>query len=179
MIQHRFGKLFFILISLFLSLSVNAQKEINYRIGHDEICYEVDEFKIKCGDFNLTSTITSKQYNITDNGGADVINSFRKATHPGDHPFLKKLAKKLGYTEAEGNESLFSWGNLDQKTKNKILEKYSNIANTPKLKEKLSSYLNVCIDYWNHPKAIHDNRKTEPTISETSALCTAHSGILQ
>lgn len=170
--------------SLFLTLiicNVNAQDSKPYRPNHNETCFEIPGYKIACGDFKLASTLLAKKYDSA-SAGKDVLASFSVETHPGDHPFLNRLAKKLGYIDSDQksltNNSVFTWKNLNSETKRTIVEKFSNIETTPEIKALLPNYLNNCIDYWTDPSAKYDERTELPTLAEVSALCVADSGIL-
>lgn len=164
-----------------VSLPALASEIKQYRPPHSEICFEFSEFKIECGDFRISSTMLSKKYRMV-SAGADVMSSFSPKTHPGDHPFLNRLASRLGYVdfapESITNEPLNEWANITPQDKKELINRYSSIAKTDEIKEVLSSYLELCINYWAHPNATHDEREQAPTLAEVSALCIADSGVL-
>lgn len=165
-----------------LTFNVSAQDSPAYKPQHNEICYTVKEYKIECGNFNFNSTILSKKYKINDIG-SDTAASFSLKTHPGDHAFLKKLAKNLGYIDANKNpqvhDSLFTWNSLNTDTRRKVLTQLSSVGSSEELKKNLFAYINVCLDYWSDPKATHDKRKDAPIIAEAAAMCIADSSILK
>lgn len=177
-----FGKNRFLVLMLLIVTTFNcyAEEEVFYRSSHAEICFKIEDYEIPCGNFVLASKISTKKYKSIINSGQDVMNSFSAGTHPGDHPSLKRLAKWLGYTNylPLAEESLFSWSDLELNKKTDLLEKYSNVANTEEARKIIYKYLNVCISYWAHEDAMHDNRLEDPTLSETSALCLADSGAI-
>lgn len=164
-----------------IACSANAGEGKPYRPAHNETCFEIPGYKITCGDFKSASTLLAKKYD-TVSAGDDVMASFSVATHPGDHPFLNRLAKKLGYIdsapESLTNQSVFTWKDLSSEIKRGIVEKYSDIETTPEAKALLPNYINSCINYWVAPNAKHDKRTELPTIAEVSALCIADSGVL-
>ena len=167
--------------SMFFCIQANAEELKPYRQAHNETCYEIKEHKIPCGNFRIASTLLSNKYKYMQTG-KDVADSFSPSTHPGDHPFLKRLAVKLGYVDvvldSQMNNPISIWPSLSDEQKNRLLYKYSSIATTPELNRILHSYINMCLSYWSHPEAEHDKRMQLPTLSEVSALCIADSGVL-
>ena len=163
-------------------LSLSHAGEIKqYRPPHSEICFEVGKYKIECGNFQLSSTLLSKKYRAVSTG-TDVMSSFSAKTHPGDHPFLKRLANRLDYVDEDPNSITNApyndWEHLNPKTQNDLIDRYSSIATTEEAKKKLANYLGLCINYWVNPNATYDKRLQAPTLAEVSALCVADSGIL-
>ncbi|BES73106.1 hypothetical protein RE428_41240 [Marinobacter nanhaiticus D15-8W] len=172
-----------LIVGSFLALTkAFSEESYIYRPAHGETCYEIKEHKIECGRFNASSIILSKKYGVIANG-ADVRASFSAGTHPGDYPFLRRLAIRLGYVDfvdldSYTNKTAFLWEEYDLDFKNKIIDRYSMIANTPEMKRNLSEYLRACIDYWVDPNATYNERSEDPTLAEVAALCVADSGVL-
>jgi hypothetical protein len=177
----------YVLCVLFITslIIVNSHAEdkekIFYRSAHTEVCFEVGEHKVQCGNFVLASKISTKKYTALINTGADVMASFSAKTHPGDHAVLQRLAKYLGYITylPLANTSIFNWDGLTSQEKGSLLTKYSSVGNTKESQNILYNYLDVCINYWASPDAIHDRRLDAPTLAQVSALCIADSGALQ
>jgi hypothetical protein len=171
------------LIFIFLTLIIfksYAEDEVFYRSPHAETCFKIEDYEIPCGNFVLAGKISTKKYKSISNTGQDVLDSFSASTHPGDHPNLRRLAKWLGYTNylPLAEKSIFSWSDLEADQKTNLLKKYSSVANTEEARKIIYKYLNVCISYWAHEDAMHDDRKEDPTLSEVSALCLADSGAI-
>ncbi len=181
MIYNKTNNLIAYLFFTMIVCNANAQESKPYRPDHNETCFEIPGYKIECGDFKLASTLLAKKYDSV-SASEDVLASFSVETHPGDHPFLNRLAKKLGHIDADPksltNKSVFTWKELNSEAKRDIVEKFSNIATAPENKALLPNYLINCIDYWTNPNARHDERTEPPTLAEVSALCVADSGIL-
>lgn len=171
----------FLTLLLTLSFPASANEIKQYRLPHSEICFEVGEFKIECGNFRISSTILSKKYR-TISEGADVLSSFSAKTHPGDHAFLNRLATRLGYIDSDPksitNKPINEWAKIPSSDQTTLIDRYSSIATTDELKKALITYLNLCINYWAHPDATHDKRERAPMLAEVSALCIADSGVL-
>ena len=88
----------------------------------------------------------------------------------------------LGYVDDNANavskSDITSWTNIDNGTKTELLDRYGAIATTDEYRKILSSYIGTCLDYWSHSDAQYDDRDEPPTLAEVSALCIAHSGVL-
>lgn len=182
MIHNKTNNLFAYLFFTLIAYNANAQESKPYRPAHNETCFEIPGYKIECGDFKLASTLLAKKYDSV-SASEDVLASFSVETHPGDHPFLNRLAKKLEYIDADpnslSNKSVFTWKELNSEAKRAIVEKYSNISTTPEIKALTPNYFINCIDYWTNPNARHDEHIEPPTLAQVSALCVADSGVLK
>jgi len=182
MISNKFNKLLFTFFFVVFFNNTHAKENNLYRAAHNEICYEIKNFKIECGNFEVTSTILTKKHRVV-SAGNDVMASFSAKTHPGDHPVLNRLAKKLGYVDLEPllltNKSILTWNTLASEAKSEITKKYSTIVSESEMRNRLSNYINSCLTYWAEPEARYDKGKQLPTLSEVSALCIANSGVLQ
>ncbi|KEQ12224.1 hypothetical protein [Endozoicomonas numazuensis] len=162
-------------------LAAQEKKGEPYRPAHSEKCAEAGSYEIPCGNFILASVLLSKQYDTVSKAD-DVRASFSVATHPGDHPFLSRLSRRLGFEgvgeESPENQVVFKWVEMSEGDRAALAEKFSRQASDQKGIPLTVSYLTRCLDYWTDKDAIHDQRREDPTFAQVAALCVADSGLL-
>lgn len=176
-----FHKTFLAFILLPLSFAVSADLFKPYGESHQTTCFDFGGVQVKCGEFRLFSTVLSKKYTLG-SPGKDVLDSFSLETHPGDHPFLARLSKAIGFTDVDPdsdfNRSFAEWGVLSLQEKSKLLDFYTASLSVEGNKKLMKDYFERCFNYWLSPDAVHSESLALPTFSEMAAFCAATSGIL-
>ena len=175
------------LIFALSACSSNTHKDINekpkqaeYMPPHETICYKHQDTEVKCGDFSLINSIITHHYH--EGIGEDVMASFSVATHPGDYPYLKKQATKLGYLGGDSNPALekpiVEWRELGAEEKASIIKSLRGKVTAQNANFSFKTHFKQCLNYWSDTKA-EFNQNLEPVkIAEVAALCVAQSGIL-
>jgi hypothetical protein len=179
-----FAQSFFAISMACIAGSVHAEDSntgTEYRRGHKEICYQVANTSITCGNFEIENTLIARKYD-KQNIGTNVLASFNMDTHPGDYPYLSKLSKELGFIENNEKSTLdqpiSTWLEMDSKDQENVVVLLSSKIAHENKRDSYSTLFRQCLDYWSHPDAEYDSRKIPPKIAEVGAMCVAGKGLL-
>lgn len=163
---------------------VNAKQDhpqFEYRPAHKDICYRIQTFDVSCGNFSIHSGTVRAPYYI--NAGADSMASFSVESHPGDYPFLKRQAMKLGYLGEGASpqlaEPIATWRDLDQKTQNTLINLLSEKVKASSLDSSFKLYFRQCMSYWSSAEAEYEPIAQPVKIGEVASLCLVEAGIVQ